>query len=91
MNVIMDFLRSRKQAYRAVFNGDDGNLSLKGGDVLEDLSRFCHAGESAYHQDERVTLIMLGRQEVWLRIQHQLQLTDDQLWSIYTKGNPKSE
>jgi len=83
---VKDFLRTRRQAYRRVFHGDDGNVSISGGKVLDDLARFCHAHDSAFHKDERATLIMLGRQEVWLRIQHQLQMTDQQLWDFYAKG-----
>lgn len=83
---VRDFLRSRKQAYRHVFNGDGGEPSFSSSKVLADLARFCHAGESAFHKDERATLIMLGRQEVWLRIQHQLNMTDRQMMDFYAKG-----
>ena len=85
LDKIKDFLRFRKQSYKQVFNGDDGKPSIAGGKVLEDLSKFCHAHESAFSPDDRATLIMLGRQEVWLRIQHQLNMTDEQLWDFYTK------
>jgi len=83
---VKEWLLTRKQSYRRVFLGDGGDPSIPGGAVLEDLARFCHAHESAFHKDERATLIMLGRQEVWLRIQHQLNMTDDQLWNFYARG-----
>ena len=84
---IRDLLITRKQAYQHVFAGqnEDGTPTIQGSRVLEDLAVFCHAHESAFHADERATLIMLGRQEVFLRIQHQLNLTDDQLWDLYAK------
>jgi hypothetical protein len=86
MKVVRDWLRSRKQAYRRLFLGDEGKPSITGDIVLTDLARFCHAHESAFMKDERATLIMLGRQEVWLRIQHQLNMTDEQLWDFYARG-----
>ena len=89
MGRIREFLRSRKQSYRQVFYGENNGVpSIPGGVVLDDLAKFCRAHESPFHKDERATLIMLGRQEVWLRIQHQLNMTDDQLWAFYAEKNP---
>lgn len=86
---IRGLLRTRQQAYRQTFyTGDDGQPSIASGRVLEDLARFCHAHESPFLPDERATLIMIGRQEVFARIQHQLNMTDDQLWSFYQKKPP---
>ncbi len=91
-NAMLDFLRSRKQAYKQVFCGqnEDGSPSIPGEVVLEDLAKFCHAHESAFQPDERTTLILLGRQEVFARIQHQLHMTDDQLYRLYTGKTPSS-
>lgn len=86
---IKEFLRSRKQSYRQVFYGNNNNEpSIPGAVVLDDLAKFCRAHESAFHKDDRATLIMMGRQEVWLRIQHQLNMTDAQLWDCYAEKNP---
>ena len=87
---IREMLRTRKQAYRYVFHGsnEDGQYSIQGARVLDDLAKFCKAHQSPFHLDERATLIMMGRQEVFQRIQHQLHMTDDQLWDFYAEKNP---
>jgi len=77
-----EFLRGRKHQYRTVFD------SPLGQEVLADLMRFCRAHESTFHTDPRVAATLDGRREVWLRIQHHLRLTDDQLWKLY--GEKKS-
>lgn len=73
------YVTQRKASYCRVFNihGADGKA------VLEDLATFCRANESTYAQDPRLADRLDGRREVWLRIQQHLQLTDEQLWSLY--------
>jgi hypothetical protein len=51
--------------------------------VLRDLAQFGMAGESTFHDNERVQSKLDGRREMWLRIAHHLKLTDDQLWALY--------
>lgn len=77
-----DFLRSRGQDYRQTFSGVQGER------VLDDLAKFCRAGESTFHSDARVEGVLQGRREVWLRIAAHLNLTEDQLWSHF---NPTGE
>lgn len=72
-----DFLFSRRQAYVAVFDNPQGDK------VLKDLAKFCRAHESTVHKDQRMTDILEGRREVWLRIQHHLKLKEDDLWELY--------
>lgn len=72
-------LRGRAQAYQRVF-------LRKGADtdkVLVDLAKFCRAHASTFHVQQSASDRLDGRREVWLRIQHHLQLTDDQLWTLY--------
>ena len=71
------FLFKRRTSYRRVF------LTPEGEKVLHDLARFCRANTSTFHEDPRLAAQLDGRREVWLRIQHQLKLDDDQLWQIY--------
>lgn len=71
-----DYLTRRAQAYRAAFEGPGGKL------VLADLARFCRATQSTFHPDQRMSDVLVGRQEVWLRLQEHLQLTDDELWEL---------
>lgn len=75
------FIHRRRNAYRIVFGNAIGE------EVLKDLAKFCRANESCFHPDSRVNAVMEGRREVWLRVQHHLKLTDEQLMQLYTKAN----
>lgn len=74
-----DFLFRRRRSYRLTFN-DEEQCTL---DVLADLARFCRARESTFHPDARTSLMLEGRREVWLRIAHHLNLSEEDLWQIY--------
>ena len=69
----------RKAQYCRVFNGASKDVVA----VLEDLAQFCRAHSSTYDPDPRLADRLDGRREVWLRLQQHLQLTDQQLWSLY--------
>lgn len=73
-------LQTRRQAYVSVFSGPNGDA------VLRDLAKFCRARESTFHLDARVSAVLEGRREVWLRLQEHLQLTDEELYAL--KGGP---
>lgn len=79
----LGFLRTRKKAYQLTFPFNNPAQRQ----VLEDLASFCRANESAaVPGDHDRTWALLGRQEVWLRIQQHLNLTPEQLMALYTKG-----
>lgn len=75
-----EFLFRRRTAYIRVFDFDNANANA----VLADLAKFCRANESTYHDSERAEGRLDGRREVWLRIQHHLRLTPEQLWQLYS-------
>ena len=79
----MDFIRNRKRCYQLTFQlNQPANV-----EVLEDLARFCRAKEScAIPGDHDRTMLLLGRQEVWLRLQQHLQLPPEVLFSLYNGG-----
>lgn len=77
---VLRFLRQRQQAYQTTF------LNPVGERVLQDLAKFCRATESTFHPDPYRAAFLEGRREVWIRIQHHLQLTDEQMWEIYGKN-----
>lgn len=77
-------LGERRYAYRQTFNGPLAEV------VLKDLARFCRAHESTFADDPRAHALAEGRREVWLRIQNHLELSPDQLWTLYT-GRPKED
>jgi len=77
----LDFLRGRKNSYKYTFSLTNPAAV----EVLEDLTKFCRGCESAaVPGDHDRTLILLGRQEVFLRIQQHLNLTPEQLFKLYT-------
>lgn len=71
-------LFTRRHDYRVTFNGPRAE------NVLRDLARFCRAHETTVHSDRDAMLVLEGRREVWLRVQHHLELTPEQLWSLYS-------
>lgn len=77
MKATWDFLRRRKIDYQLAFKSPAGQ------GVLVDLARFCRADENTFHKDPRLSDVLVGRREVWLRIQKHLRLTPDQLYAIY--------
>ena len=76
------WLFNRQGAYRDTFRAPAAQL------VLQDLAKFCRAHESTFHPDARVSALMQGRQEVWLRINQHLKLNSDELWVLYSGRNP---
>ena len=76
-------LRRRALSYQRVFLGHGVDTDV----VLADLAKFCRASASTYHADPRLSDVLTGRRETFLRIAHFLKLTDDQLWSLY--GNQR--
>lgn len=77
-------LMARRHQYRLTFRSPPGEI------VLKDLARFCRAHHSTFHKDPRVHAMLEGRREVWLRIQHHLRLSPDELWELHS-GLPASE
>lgn len=75
------FVSRRADAYREIFRGPLGER------VLVDLARFCRAQRSCFHEDPRVHAALEGRREVFLRIQHHLRLTDEELWNLLERGD----
>jgi len=71
------FLRTKRVNFKVALGSPAGQT------VLRDLGEFCRAYESAAVAGDRdKTMILVGRREVWLRIQQYLELTDAQLLSI---------
>lgn len=79
-----EYLTGRGRIYRRLLNTDDGKLFLR------DMAKFCRAHQSTAHADATVAARLDGRREVWLRIQHHLQLDDETLWRLYG-GTPIPE
>lgn len=73
----IDALKARQRAYQSVFNSPIGQ------EVLSDLAKFCRATDSCFHKDPRIHAVLEGRREVFLRIAQHLNLTTEQLFSLY--------
>ncbi len=74
---IRGILINRKNSYLEVFAGEGAPKV-----VLGDLARFCHAQQSTFHPDNKAEGVLQGRREVWLYIQRQLKLTEDELFDL---------
>ena len=77
-------LGDRRYAYQTTLKGPLAEI------VLKDLARFCRANKSTFNADPRLHAVAEGRREVWLRVQHHLKLTPDELWELYS-GLPAKE
>jgi len=77
----LDFLRQRKRAYQLTFGSPAAQ------EVLIDLASFCRANESTWHDDTRKADVLIGRRETWLRIQQHLNLSSEELMTLYS-GRP---
>lgn len=79
-------LERRQQAYRRMFaalNPEDREI------IEEDLSWFCMGNRAVFHENERVHVLLTGRQEVWMRIQDHIRLNLEDLVSKYIRPQPK--
>ena len=79
---LREFLSQRRNAYLRLFNLENRDVQF----VLQDLAKFCRAHESTFHPDERTHALLEGRREVFQRIQQHLNLTEEELWSLFHKG-----
>lgn len=77
--LVVKFFGERRHAYQVTFRNPPGEA------VLRDLAKFCRAHGSTFHSDERISAALQGRHEVWLRIQHYLNLSPEELWELYGK------
>lgn len=82
---LWDFLQARRTNYIRVFSSAQGDA------VLRDLAKFCRADQTTFHTDPRLHAVLEGRREVWLRIQHHLQLTPEQLYALYGQNIPSAK
>lgn len=74
-------LQRRKMAYCKTFGGPVAE------EVLADLKKFCRADVSTFHSDARVSAMLEGRREVYLRIMQHLTLNSEELSKLY-RGLP---
>lgn len=74
---VFDLFRYKKRDFQITFGGPSGQR------VLGHLAKFCRATDNAaVPGDESRTWILIGRREVWLLIQKQLNLTSEELFAL---------
>ena len=78
----LDLIRRRKQGYAHTFKEGDRFSDI----VLADLARFCRAGQSTFHTDQRFNDVLQGRREVFLRICDHLGMTESELYDKLVMG-----
>jgi hypothetical protein len=88
---VRSLLTQRQQAYARVFAGEGRPEDAKL--VLDDLVRFSHFGRTAFHPDQRMTDVLIGRQEVLHRILDYAKLSPDELYVKYSRDqfNPRKD
>lgn len=84
------YIARRANAYKAVFRPgnrtqDDINI------VLVDLMKFCRAHATPFDKDARLQDVLIGRGEVFYRIQSQTRLDSDTLFMLLTDAKAKIE
>lgn len=75
-------LHTRSRAYRLTFGTHNAHANV----VLHDLAKFCHWGASPFQAGQRETDVMIGRQQVLLRIKQHLHMTDEQLFAVFNSS-----
>jgi hypothetical protein len=80
LSKLLAFLGQRSAAYRTLFNPN----TPWGKAVLADLANFCRASASTWDDNPSKRDVLIGRREVWLRIQDHLRLTPEQLAEIFS-------
>lgn len=79
-------LERRQLAYKRMF----ANLVQEDREIIEkDLAWFCMGGHAVFHENERVHVLLTGRQEVWQRIQDHIGLSLEDLFAKYMRPSTK--
>jgi hypothetical protein len=78
----LDIIRRRKQAYTQTFSDEDRFNR----EVMADLARFCRANETTFHENQRMSDVLIGRREVFLRIAHHMGMSESELYDKFVKG-----
>jgi hypothetical protein len=73
----------RREAYEKTFDRNNPYTKL----VLADLRKFCRATGSKYMGDSDKTHVMLGRNEVWERINTYLNIPDEDIAKLVEQYN----
>lgn len=81
----LDFFRLRRRDYQFAFTSPSGQR------VLHHLAKFCRANNSCFEDDPRRHARMEGRRDVWLLIERHLNLSSEQLLSVYSGGQFKPD
>jgi hypothetical protein len=78
MSILKSLFYKRQMAYKTVFDPNGAQSQV----VIADLRKFCRATGSKWMGDYEKTLIQIGRNEVWERINSYVNIPDDQLAKI---------
>ena len=83
LSKVRGLFQKRKMAYCQALNKNSVHAKV----VLEDLAKFCRAYDSTFTKDDRMTAVLEGRREVWLRIQNYLNLSSDEIYELHQVRN----
>ena len=73
----LDLFRRKKRDFQLTYGSPSGQR------VLAHLAHFCKANDNAaVPGNKHLTWVLIGRREVWLLIQKQLNLTSEELFAL---------
>lgn len=78
---LKEILQSRQSSYSQTFNTRAGEA------VLKDLLRFCRVDKPCYNDNDRRHAFLEGRREVGMRIMKHLDMSFEQFFKEYYKGD----
>ena len=81
------YFQRRAIAYNKVFDRQSPFTE----EVLMDLAKFCRAHDSTFHKDDRISAVLEGRREVWLRIVEQLNLSVEDIYKLHRVVDKQGE
>jgi hypothetical protein len=76
--------RLLRRYYQVTFSSEAGR------EVLDDLALFCGAGQDQFSTDHAKMAYAAGMRRVWLRIQSNLNMTEEEILSV-SKKEPGDE
>jgi len=77
----------RRGHYVRTFGGDNSDAQA----VLKDLAWFCCANRNTWHEQPQRRDVLIGRREVWLRIQQHLNLSSAEMAALAGFSPPKED
>jgi hypothetical protein len=73
----IDLITDLKRAFQLAFKSPAGET------VLKELAGYCRAFTTTAHENQHLSFVLEGRRQVYLRIQHYLNLNPEELNELF--------